>query len=95
MGRPSGIGCSRMVRGWRLRSGLGRSPSVKLGRGVLPLGFVEFALELLVVDVDFLLDRLFSARERLVELLFKARLPDDEQCCLPGVDEVAQLRKGG
>ena len=49
------------------------------------------ALELLAVDVDFLLDRLFRARKYLVEVFFKARFADHEQRCLARFDEVAQF----
>ena len=61
----------RRARGLRGEQ-IARRRVVRLARRVLLLGLLEFLLELLGVYVDFLLDRLFGAREHLVELFFKA-----------------------
>jgi hypothetical protein len=77
-GRTDARFISAPVRGQRLRPSVGRSPSGQLARGEFLLCLVEFLLELLGVYGDFLLDRLFGVRQSLVELFFKARLPDHE-----------------
>src|SRR5271157_1840701 len=63
-----------------------------LPRAVNPFGLLEFALERLGVGVEFLLDRLFRPRERLVELLSYARLPDHDQRALSVFKQFAELR---
>src|SRR5271165_1984581 len=62
-----------------------------LPRAVNPFGLLEFALERLGVGVDFLLDRLFCPRERLVELFFHARLSDHDQRAMSVFEQLAEL----
>src|SRR6202034_3402847 len=78
----------RQVCDWLcLRAG---RPSRSARRDFL-LGLLELSLELLVVGVDLLLERLFGAREHLVELLFHARLADHDQRRLTALQQLPEL----
>src|SRR4051794_13199834 len=86
-GRPVGPPATP-ARAWREPPDLARCGSL---RSRVLLRLLELSLELLAVGVDFLLDRLLGARERLVELLLHARLPDHDQRRLSGLQRLAEL----
>src|SRR5271154_604676 len=64
---------------------------LQLARSSLLLRLLELPFELLAVGVDLLLDRLFRTGERLVELLFDARLPDHDQRRHTPVEQLTEL----
>ena len=59
-----------------------------LARAELLLHLLERPFELLVVGVDLLLDRLLCPRQRLIELVFRARVTDHYQRRLPRFQKI-------